>query len=95
MEDLFLRERQISFMICECFRVTGPHEAVLDDSDLLLIALHGDDIEDFDTRLDEKVLFFLNQSCHQQWHPGTRTQFSIFSMYEQVARGTGRAYRES
>ena len=34
-------------MIYECFRVT-----VLDDTDLFSISLHGDDVQDFDTRLD-------------------------------------------
>ena len=33
-EDRFLHGRQIAFMICEYFRVTGTHETILDPSDL-------------------------------------------------------------
>ena len=50
MEDRFPSGRQIAYMICEYFRVAGAHEAVLDYSDLFSIALHCDDIENFDTR---------------------------------------------
>ena len=32
-EDPFLRGRQIAFMICDYFRVTGAHETVLDYAD--------------------------------------------------------------
>ena len=32
-EDRFLRGRQIAFMICDCFRVTGAHDTVLDYAD--------------------------------------------------------------
>ena len=37
MEDRFLRGRQIAFMICEYFRVTVAHEAVLDYSHLFRV----------------------------------------------------------
>ena len=40
----------------EYFRVTGAHEAVLDYSDLFSFTLHGDDIQDFDTRWDQVFL---------------------------------------
>ena len=53
------RGRQIAFMICEYFRVTGAHEAVLDYSDLFCITLHGDDVQDFDTIWDRS--FIINQ----------------------------------
>ena len=55
MEDRFFRGRQVAFMIYEYFRVTGAREAVLDYSDLFSITLHGDDIQDFDTRWDQVV----------------------------------------
>ena len=42
-------------MIYEYFRVTGAREAVLDYSDLFSTTLHGDDIQDFDTRWDQVV----------------------------------------
>ena len=40
-------------MIYEHFRVAEAHQAVLDYSDLFSITLHGDDIQDFDTRCDQ------------------------------------------
>ena len=48
-----------AFMICEHFRATGAHEAVLDYSDLFRITLHGDDVQDFDTIWDRS--FIINQ----------------------------------
>ena len=53
MEDLFLRGRQIVFMIYEIFGVTAAHEAVLDNSDLFRTTLHGDHVQEFDSRCDE------------------------------------------
>ena len=53
LEDRFLRGRQIVYLIYECFRVTGEHEAVLDYTDLFSITLRDDDVQDFDTRWDE------------------------------------------
>ena len=43
-------------MIYEYFRVTGAHEAVLDFTDLFSIALHGDDIQEIDTRWDHVLM---------------------------------------
>ena len=48
MEDRFLRGRQVAFMICEYFRVTGAHGAVRDYSVLFRITSHGDGIQYFD-----------------------------------------------
>ena len=56
IEDRFLRGRQIAFMIYDYFRVTGAHDAVLDYVDLFSVTLHGDDIQEFDTRWDEVLL---------------------------------------
>ena len=36
-EDRFLRGRQIAFMICDYFRVTGAHDAELDYADYSLL----------------------------------------------------------
>ena len=47
---------QIAFMICEHFRVTGAHKAVLDYSDVFGITLHGDEVQEFGTRWDEVLL---------------------------------------
>ena len=55
-EDWFLRGRQIAFMIYDYFRVTGAHDAVLDYADLFSVALHDDNIQEFDTSWDEVLL---------------------------------------
>ena len=52
-EDLFLRGRQMAFMIYDYFRVTGAHGAVLDYADLFSITLRSDDVQEFDTKWDE------------------------------------------
>ena len=43
-------------MISEYLRETGTHEAVLDYSDLFRATLHGDYVQEFDTRWDEVLL---------------------------------------
>ena len=55
-EDRFLRRRQIAFMICDNFRVTGAHDTVLDYADLFSVTLRDDNIQEFDTRWDEVLL---------------------------------------
>ena len=59
LQGRFLRGLQIVFMICEYFRVAGAHDTVLDYADLFNITLRNDDVQEFDTRLDE---FFLSMS---------------------------------
>ena len=56
MQDRFLTGRPIAYMIYVYFRVTGAHEALLDCKDLFSIALHGDDIQEIDTRWDHVLL---------------------------------------
>ena len=46
-EDRFLHGRQIAFMICDYFRVTGAHDTVLDDADLFSVTLRNDDVQEF------------------------------------------------
>ena len=46
--DRFLRGRQIACVIYECFRATGAHEAVQGLSDLFIVSLQNDDVQDFD-----------------------------------------------
>ena len=43
-EDRFLRGRQIAYLICENFRVTGANDSVENYADLFTIALRNDDI---------------------------------------------------
>ena len=54
--DRFLRGRQIAFMICDYFRVTGARDIVLDSAVLFSVTLHDDNIQEFDTRWDEVLL---------------------------------------
>ena len=55
-EDRFLRERQIAFRIYDNFRVTGAHHTVFEYADLFSVTLHEDNVQEFDTRLDEVPL---------------------------------------
>ena len=59
-EDRFLRGRQIAFMIYDYFRVTGALNTVLDYAYLFSVTLRDDNIQEFDTRLDE----VLCRRCH-------------------------------
>ena len=43
-------------MISDYFRVTGAHDTVLDYADIFSVALHDDNIQEFDTRWDEVLL---------------------------------------
>ena len=56
-EDRFPRGRQIAFMIYEYFRVTGADDTVLDYADLFSVTLHDDNIQEFDTRLEENLIY--------------------------------------
>ena len=55
-EYRFLRGRQIAFVICDYFRVTGAHDTVLDYTDLFSVTLHDDNIQEFDKGWDEVLL---------------------------------------
>ena len=59
-EDRFLRRRQIAYMIYDYFRVTGAHDTVLDYADLFTTTLRGDDVQEFDTKLDV-IIFSMAQ----------------------------------
>ena len=51
-QDRFLRGRQIAYLICDYFRVTGSHDSVENDADLFTIGLRNDDIQEFDSKWD-------------------------------------------
>ena len=55
-EDRFLRGRQIAYLIYEYFRVTGANDSVENYADLFTIVLRNDDIQEFETKLDETLL---------------------------------------
>ena len=56
LEDRFLRERQIAYLIYEYFRVTGANDSVEHYADLLTISLRNDDIQEFDSKWDGILL---------------------------------------
>ena len=55
-EDRFVRGRQIAYMICDDFWVTGAQDTVLDSADLFSVTLRDDNIQEFDTGWDEILL---------------------------------------
>ena len=55
-EDRFLRGRQIAFLICEHFPVTGANDSVENYADLFTIGLRNDDIQEFDSKWDGILL---------------------------------------
>ena len=55
-EDRFLRGRQIAYLICEYFRVTGANESVENYADQFTIVLRNDDIQEFDSKWDGILL---------------------------------------
>ena len=55
-EDRFLRGRQISYLIYEYFRVTGPNDSVENHADLFTIVLLNGDIQEFDSKWDGILL---------------------------------------
>ena len=55
-QDRFLRDRQISYLIYEYFRVTGANDSVENYVDLFTISLRNDDIQEFDSKWDGILL---------------------------------------
>ena len=56
-QDRFLRGRQIAYLICDYFRVTGSHDSVENYADLFTIVLRNDDFQEFDSKWDGILLF--------------------------------------
>ena len=55
-QDRFLRGRQIAYLICDYFRVTGSHDSVENYADLFTTGLRSDDIQEFDSKWDGILL---------------------------------------
>ena len=51
-EDRFLRGRQITYLICEYFRVTGSNDSVDNYADLCAVALRNDGIQESHSKWD-------------------------------------------
>ena len=60
LEDRFLRGRQIAYLICEYFPVTGANDSVENCADLVTVVLRYDDIQEFDSKWDE--IFIVNDA---------------------------------
>ena len=86
IEDRFLRGRQIAFMIYDYFRVTGAHDAVLDYVDLFSVTLHGDDIQEFDTRWDEVLLSMSKIPSHDFLESLCKLRVRESAQFETVVR---------
>ena len=50
-EDRFLRGRQIAYLTCEYFRVTGANDSVEKYADFFTVVLQHDDIQEFDKKM--------------------------------------------
>ena len=55
-EDRFLRVKQIVYLICEYFRVTGANDSDDNYTDLFTVVLRSDDIQEFDSKCDENPI---------------------------------------
>ena len=55
-QDRFLRGRQIAYLICDYFRVSGANDSVENSADLFTISLRNDDIQEFDSKWDGILL---------------------------------------
>ena len=55
-EDRFLHGRQIAFLMCDHFRVTGTHDSVENYTELFTIALRNDDVQEFNSKYDGILL---------------------------------------
>ena len=53
---VFLCGRQIAYLICEYFRVTGANDSVENYADLFTVSLRNDDIQEFDSKWDGILL---------------------------------------
>ena len=51
-QDRFLRGRQIAYLICEHFRVTGANDSVENYADLFTVVLRNDENQEFDSKWD-------------------------------------------
>ena len=84
-EDLFLRGRQIAYLIYECFRVTEP--TVLSRimrTYLQTIVLRHDDIQEFDSKWDGILLSMTKNPIW--WHLGRNVQTKNARIWETQER---------
>ena len=79
-QDRFLRGRQIAYLICEYFRVTGANDSVENYADPFTIGLRNDDIQEFDSKWDG---IFLSMTKDSTWrHLGRIVQIKNTRVWE-------------
>ena len=57
----FLTGRRVAWMICEYFKVSDTNESVLDLHEILKAEFEKDNVQSFNTRLDETITAMKNQ----------------------------------
>ena len=57
-EDRFLRGRQIAYLICKYFQVTGANDSVENYADLFTIGLRNDDVQEFVSKWDGNFIVY-------------------------------------
>ena len=67
-QDRFLRGRQIAYLIYEYFRVTGTHDSFENYTDMFIVSLRNDDIQEFDSKWDG--IFLSIDENPAWWHLG-------------------------
>ena len=66
-EDRFLRGRQIAYLTCEYFWVTGANDSDENYADLFTIVLRNDDIQEFDSKWDGILLTMTKIHLMTSW----------------------------
>ena len=74
-EDRFLRGRQNAYLIYEYFRVTGGNDSVENYADLFTTVLRNDDIQEFDSKWDEKLLSTTQTHLMTSWKDCTNLEY--------------------
>ena len=92
--DRFLRGRQIAYLIYGYFRVTGANDSVENYADLFTISLRNDDIQEFDSKWDGILLFFLHKErgANQQFINYTMDLLSVPEYVIKKGRPHGHRY---
>ena len=80
-EDRFFRGRQIAYLMCEHFRVTGANDSVENYADLFTVILQNDDFQEFDSKWDG-FLLFMSKKNPAWWHVGRIVQIKNTRVWE-------------
>ena len=81
--NLFLRWRQIAYLIYEYFRLTGSYDEIQGLSRLFSIKMENDDIQDFDLRWEQTLLLTSDPPSDKIWKVCTSPCCKIRLKYRQ------------